>query len=124
MPLPHLNFWMKQGTKYSCSNCGFTTNKPAGSSYGPDICPRCLEVIQKCNMVIPVSYYKEGTVAWCLLNDDWSDLNVTEIAEVLGANKRTVSSTISIIKRDTGYCVPHRSRTIERLRRLRFGSGA
>ena len=46
MPLPDLNFWIKKDNKYICSNCGFETNKPAGSRYGPDICPRCLEVVQ------------------------------------------------------------------------------
>ena len=102
MPLPDLNFWIKKDNRYICSNCGFETNKPAGSRYGPDICPRCLEVVQKCNMQVPVNYYKKGTIIWSIVNDD---------------------SAISNIKKETGYCVPHVSKTIERLKRIRFSSG-
>ena len=123
MPLPDLNFWIKKDNKYIGSNCGFETNKPAGSRYGPDICPRCLEEVQKCNMQVPVNYYKKGTIMWSIVTDDWSDLKVSEIAEVLDANKQTVYSAISNIKKETGYCVPHVSKTIERLKRIRFGSG-
>ena len=60
---------------------------------------------------------------WSIVNDDWSDLKVSEIAEVLDANEQTVYSAISNIKKKTGYCVPHVSKTIERLKRIRFGSG-
>lgn len=53
-----------------------------------------------------VEKHKKGTVAWSLMNDDWSDLTVKQIAEVLGVAYDTVWGAIYRLKQD-GIIIPH-----------------
>lgn len=52
--------------------------------------------------------FKPSTVAWKLLEDDWSDLTVRQIAEVLDVQPDTVHRAIRAIRKETGYEVPHK----------------
>ena len=53
--------------------------------------------------------FKPNTVAWKLLEDDWSDLTVRQIAEVLDVMSQTVYNAIRRVKKETGYEVPHKA---------------
>lgn len=50
---------------------------------------------------------KKGTIAWALMNDDWSDLTVKQIAEVLGVSYDTVWTVLYRLKQE-GITIPHR----------------
>ena len=52
--------------------------------------------------------FKPNTVAWNLLEDDWSDLTAHQIAEVLDVQPDTVNKALRTIKKEIGYEVPHR----------------
>lgn len=51
--------------------------------------------------------FQKGSVKWCLTNDDWSDLTIPEIAEVLGFSEHSISSKISELK-NSGIIVPYK----------------
>lgn len=51
-------------------------------------------------------FYKNGT-SWMLLNDDWSDLTVREIADVLDKSVGSVYSAISILEK-SGYRIAYK----------------
>lgn len=38
--------------------------------------------------------FKKGTLAWSLMNDDWSDLTISQIAEVLGVSRTTIDTVL------------------------------
>ena len=42
--------------------------------------------------------FTKGSAKWCLTHDDWSDLTIPEIAEILGFDPKTISSSISKLK--------------------------
>lgn len=54
----------------------------------------------------PENPYRIKTIIWSVMEGDWEDLTVTQIAEVLAANVNTVRSYISRIKRETSWDVP------------------
>ena len=51
------------------------------------------------------SHYK-GSVAWSLIHDDWSDLTVDQIAEVLCVKSSTVHYAIVSLRKE-GIDVPY-----------------
>lgn len=55
----------------------------------------------------PKNPYRKGSLIWSVMEGDWEDLTVRKIAEVLDSVPNTVYSTISRIKKETGYDVPH-----------------
>lgn len=44
--------------------------------------------------------YKKGTVAWALMNDDWSDLTPNQIAEVLDVRPDSIHSTLCRLRKE------------------------
>lgn len=62
----------------------------------------------------PANPYPEGTLIWSVMEGDWEDLTVKQIAEVLDAVPNSVRSTIAAIKKRTGYSVPHTKSKIGR----------
>lgn len=57
----------------------------------------------------PENPYRKGSLIWSVMEGDWEDLTVTQIAEVLGTAQSNVSNCIARIKREAGYIV-HRKR--------------
>lgn len=55
----------------------------------------------------PTNPYKKGSTIWKVMEGDWEDLTVRQIAEVLDVKYSTVRTCITRIKRQTGYDVPH-----------------
>lgn len=51
--------------------------------------------------------FKKDTIIWALFEDDWSDLNVHQIAEVLGCKPNYVRCAMYEILRVTGYRIPY-----------------
>lgn len=54
----------------------------------------------------PENPYRKGSLTWSVMEGDWEDLTVTQIAEVLGTVPNSIRSIIATIKRETGYNVP------------------
>lgn len=54
--------------------------------------------------------YRPKTMKWALIEEDWSDLSMKQIAEVFGSTYASVQRTIVNIKKETGYEVPYRKR--------------
>ena len=54
----------------------------------------------------PPNPYREGTLIWRLMAEDWSGKTIAEIAEELGQNCGAIRQMIYKIKEDTGYRVP------------------
>ena len=68
-------------------------------------------------MVKPENPFHKGSIIWGLMEDDWSDLTLHQISEVLDTSVATVRASIYQIKIKTGYSVPyvrcdHRGRPI------------
>lgn len=59
-------------------------------------------------MVKPENPYEKGTLSWNLMEDDWSDLTVRQIAEVLDVMPGSVYGALKRIQQRTGYAVPHK----------------
>lgn len=57
----------------------------------------------------PKNPYRKGSLIWSVMEGDWEDLTVTQIAEVLGTAQSNVSNCIARTKRETGYIVPRES---------------
>lgn len=51
--------------------------------------------------------YRKGSIAYALYTDDWSDLNINQISEVLDVLPQQIHSEMSRIKKETGYIVPY-----------------
>lgn len=56
-------------------------------------------------MAKPENKYKNGSTIWSIMEGDWEDLTVSEIADVLGASKNYVRTAMQKIKKETGYAV-------------------
>lgn len=56
----------------------------------------------------PKNPYPPRSIKWALMEEDWSDLTVSQIAEVFGeeAEPRTIRRYIASIEHRTGYVVP------------------
>lgn len=54
----------------------------------------------------PPNPYRKGSIIWALYEEDWSDLTINQIAEVLGASYGVIASQLRKIRQDTGYMVP------------------
>lgn len=51
--------------------------------------------------------FRPRTMVWALYEEDWSDLTVHQIAEVFASSDESVYAAMYLIKRKTGYMVPH-----------------
>lgn len=51
--------------------------------------------------------FRPRTMVWALYEEDWSDLTVHQIAEVFASSDESVYVAMRLIKRKTGYMVPH-----------------
>ena len=70
-------------------------------------------------MTKPENKYKRGSVVWSVMEGDWEDLTVPEIAEVLNTSPKTVLRAIHRIKKETGYEVQRsRSTKLEGLEKM------
>ena len=59
-------------------------------------------------MVKPENPYEKGSLSWNLMEGDWSDLTVRQIAEVLDVQPSSIYGALKRIQRRTGYVVPHK----------------
>lgn len=55
----------------------------------------------------PTNPYRKGCVIWSIMEGDWEDLTVDQIAEVLNCDPHTVTHGIHSIKKKTGYQIPY-----------------
>lgn len=55
----------------------------------------------------PDNTYTRDTIIWSVMEGDWEDLTVAQIAEVLDARPDAVKGAIYRIKREKGWDVPH-----------------
>lgn len=55
----------------------------------------------------PENPYRKGTLIWAVMEGDWEDLTIEQIADVMDSTKISVYSSIRRIKQETGYDVPH-----------------
>ncbi len=51
--------------------------------------------------------FKKRSISWALMEEDFSDLTLEEIAEIFGTNHYSIAETIRHIYRKTGYKVPY-----------------
>lgn len=51
--------------------------------------------------------FKARSMSWALMEEDFSDLTLEQIAEVFSTNHYSISETIRRIYRMTGYKVPY-----------------
>lgn len=51
--------------------------------------------------------FKPRSMRWALIEEDWSDLTVRQIAEVFGTKEPVIYAAMRVIHRKTGYWVPH-----------------
>ena len=61
----------------------------------------------------PKNPYRKHTLLWSLMECDWSDLTMDQIAEVLYTTPHQVSSYCARIKKKTGYIVPYRKKRLK-----------
>lgn len=56
----------------------------------------------------PKNPYPPRSIPWALMDEDWSDLTVSQIAEVFGeeVEPRDIRRYMASIQRRTGYVVP------------------
>lgn len=55
----------------------------------------------------PINPYRKYSVIWSVMEGDWEDLTVDQIAEVLDKKPKTIQECIWKIKYKTGYSVPY-----------------
>lgn len=60
----------------------------------------------------PENPYRKGTTIWSVMEGDWEDLTVKQIAEVLDVLPRYVAESMRRIRVKTGYVVPHKGREV------------
>lgn len=58
----------------------------------------------------PENPYRKGSIIWKVMEGDWEDLTVSQIAEVLDTPPQTISDNIRRIRVKTGYIVPRAGR--------------
>lgn len=51
--------------------------------------------------------FKPRSMRWALIEEDWSDLTVHQIAEVFATKETVIYSAMRVIHKKTGYWVPH-----------------
>lgn len=54
----------------------------------------------------PQNPFRKGSIIWSVMEGDWEDLTVRQIAEVLGTGPGNIYCCLSKIKTETGYIVP------------------
>lgn len=65
--------------------------------------------------------YRPRTMRWALIEEDWSDLTLRQIADVFGCADTSVSMAMQDIYKRTGYRVPYVH--LDSHGRPRYGSG-
>ena len=55
----------------------------------------------------PQNPYRKGSSIWSVFEGDWADLTLKQIGEVLDIPVSIVYSAVYLIKKKTGYDVPH-----------------
>lgn len=55
----------------------------------------------------PMNPYRKGSLIWSIMEGDWEDLTVDQIAEVLDRDPLIVARAIYRIKKETGYQIPY-----------------
>lgn len=60
----------------------------------------------------PKNPYREGSIIWSVMEGDWEDLTVKQIAEVLDVLPHYVAESMRRIRVKTGYVVPHAGREV------------
>jgi hypothetical protein len=58
----------------------------------------------------PENPFRPRSNIWALMEEDWSDLTASQIAEVLDTTTEHIYSTMRRITRETGYRVPYKRR--------------
>ena len=56
-------------------------------------------------MTKPENKYRRGSIIWSVMEGDWEDLTVSEIAYVLNTNKAAIRDAIRRIRKETGYAI-------------------
>lgn len=51
--------------------------------------------------------YRKGTVIWKVMEVDWHDLTIFQIAEVLGTTVMSIRDAVWRIRKETGFTIPH-----------------
>lgn len=62
----------------------------------------------------PENPYRKWSTIWSVMELDWEDRTVTQIAEALYTTPSNVSNCIARIKRETGYIVPRKRGRVRR----------
>lgn len=55
--------------------------------------------------------FKKGTIAWALVNEDFSDLTLAQIAEVFGTNEKYIAAVMKGVYQKTGIRVKYTERS-------------
>lgn len=55
----------------------------------------------------PKNPFKPKSIVWALMEEDWSDLTLEQIAEVFDSSTNYISKAMQMITKFTGYVVPH-----------------
>ena len=55
----------------------------------------------------PENPFTPRSMIWALMEEDWSDLTLRQIAEVFDSSAMSVKASIAVIKKKTGYSVPY-----------------
>lgn len=56
----------------------------------------------------PVNPFKKWSIVWQVMEGDWEDLTINQIAEVLDVHPGTIYGSVRQIRLRTGYCVKHK----------------
>lgn len=55
----------------------------------------------------PENPFTPRSMVWALMEEDWSDLTLQQIAEVFDSSVMSVKASIKVIKKKTGYSVSY-----------------
>lgn len=55
----------------------------------------------------PYNPYRKGSLIWSVMEGDWEDLTISQIADVLGRSCLSIRNAIWRIWSETGFSVPH-----------------
>lgn len=55
----------------------------------------------------PENPFRKNTLVWSVMEGDWEDRTIAQIAEVLDTDVEYIRDLIKKIKKKTGYAVPY-----------------